>query len=208
MRYTDPTGLDYEDLTERQRKLIDDWAVRQNQSQNTSTDATTLYNSLDPSERATAEAVLNALENTTIIASGGSNSNALSMVGQIEVIAGKKEGKGGAEQFRLYVTLADGAFDTIKGAKNMHKVAGHGSEYPVSRQLNGGEPSFQFSMSEDGRKADIDVDYVTKRSFNPIDWAKHLSPSNSDVRVPGNFDAHNKRFGGIPLRRRYDPKSK
>lgn len=206
LRFVDPTGLNYEDLTERQRKLVDEWAGRQNKANNTSASAETTYNPLTESQRATAEAVLNALENTTIIAADGTQTNALSMIGQIDSIAGRQDGKGGAEQFRLYVTLAEGASATLKDAQNMYSVPGHGSEYPVSRQLRGGEPSFQFSMSADGRTADGDVAYVSKR--NPFTLFKHLSPSNSDVRAPGHFDAQNKRFGGTPLRRRYDPNSK
>jgi len=209
LRFVDPTGLNYEDLTDAQKKLINQWADRQNQANNTQIAAQEMYNALAESQRGTTEAVLNALENTTILSADGTQTNGLQLVQSVDMIAGRVDGEGGASQFRLYVTLTEGAGNTLSGATNLHGVPGHGEEFPISRQLNGGEPSFQISMSRDLRRADIDVDYESKNPLiNIFNGFKHLQPSNSDVRAGEHFDAHTRRFTRIPLRRRYDPKSR
>lgn len=60
LRYIDPTGEDYEDLSKKQRVLIDDWARRQNEANKTNVSAEGIYNALDQSQRATFEADANA----------------------------------------------------------------------------------------------------------------------------------------------------
>jgi hypothetical protein len=86
-------------------------------------------------------------------------------------------------------------------------VPGHPG-FEDSRQLNGGEPSIQFSIAKDGRHAEVDVDYESKNPVvNLFNGFKHLNPSNSDVRAGEHFDRHKQRFSKIPLKRRYDPNS-
>ncbi len=211
LRYIDPDGEDYKDLSENQRKLIDDWAMRQNEANKTDLSAKDIYNALSESQRSTYEGVTNALENTTIIGADGTKMNALDTIQRVNVIAGEIEGMGGADQFRLFVTLKEGAKEFIEGAKNFYSVPGHGDEYPDSRQLKGGEPSPQFSMSRKERKADIDVDYESKKVLtNLFTGFKHVRPPNSDVRASDHFEKHNKRFasqsGQKPLVKRYEPK--
>jgi RHS repeat-associated protein len=208
LRFIDEDGLNYVDLTEKQRKLIDEWARRNYKGDEEDFSAQEIYDALSESERATTESVLGALESTKIIGADGSTMTALDAIGSIEIIKGAKEGTSGTEQFRLTTSLQDGAADSILTAKNFHRVPGHPG-FPNSRQLDGGEPSIQFCISSDGRRADIDVDYESKSVVtNIFNGFKHLRPSNSDVRAAEHFDKHNQRFSEAPLKRQYDPKSK
>ena len=54
----------------------------------------------------------------------------------------------------------------------------------------------QVSVSEDGRRADIDVDYRSSKSPQAL-FNGHLTSSNSDVRAGDNHDRHNGRWGGL-----------
>ena len=54
----------------------------------------------------------------------------------------------------------------------------------------------QFSLSEDGRRADIDVDYRSSRSPRAL-FNGHLTSANSDVRVGENPRLHNGRWNGF-----------
>lgn len=204
---------DYGHLSTGQKKLIDDLNNRQNAANKTQLSPEKFYNDLQPSQKSTFESVTNALENTTIIGKNGSKTNALDTIESVDVILGEKPGsKDGKEQFRLLVTLKDGSSENVKTAKNFIGSPGHGSEYPHGRQLKGGEPSLQFAISKDGKKADIDVDYEVKtaegfaketlKTFNPIkpiiSLIEHFNPSNSDVRHSNHFEKHNERFASEP----------
>lgn len=211
LRYIDSTGEDYEDLTEKQRALIDDWARRQNEANKTDISAKDMYNALDQSQRATFEAVANALENTTIVGKDGTKMNGLDTIQSVNFINGEKSAsEDDPQRFRPIVNLKDGAHDFIMNAENTKSVPGH-KGFPDSRQIKGGEPSLQFSMTRDGRSADIDVDYESK---NPLVLvftlcSKHCTPENSDVRADRHFEKHNKKFGegpAGPLKRIYESK--
>ena len=56
----------------------------------------------------------------------------------------------------------------------------------------------QMSMSEDGLRADIDVDYRSSRSPQSL-FNGHLTASNSDVRAGDNPRLHNARWSGLVL---------
>ena len=60
----------------------------------------------------------------------------------------------------------------------------------------GGPPSLQFSLSEDHRRADIDVDYRTD-AFPWVVFNGHLDPENSDVRFGQHYELHLKRWRGL-----------
>ena len=67
----------------------------------------------------------------------------------------------------------------------------------LSFRQQGGAPSIQFSVTQTGYRADIDVDYrssaKTKALFNG-----HLTAGNSDVRAGNNYDTHNRRWNDLP----------
>ncbi|KAF0248219.1 MAG: Uncharacterized protein FD167_2377 [bacterium] len=190
---------DYGHLSTGQKKLVDDLANRQNAANKTQLSPSEVYNSLEPSQKSTFESITNALENTTIIGKDGTKTNALDTIERVDVILGENKGKDGTQQFRLLVSLKDGAGSNIRTAKNFGNVPGHGEEFKHGRQLSGGEPSIQISVSPDGKKADIDVDYESKNAVvNVFNGFKHLKASNSDVRHADHFEKHNKRFASEP----------
>jgi len=57
-------------------------------------------------------------------------------------------------------------------------------------------PSVQISVSNDGRRADIDVDYRSS-AFPEALLNGHLSSSNSDVRAGENYEGHTERWSGF-----------
>ncbi|MBI4852345.1 MAG: hypothetical protein HY819_11160 [Acidobacteria bacterium] len=200
---------DYGHLSTGQKRLVDDLTSRQNAANKTNLSPAEFYNKLEPSQKSTFESITNALENTTVISKDGKKTNALDTIETVDVILGEKQGStDGKEQFRLFVTLKDGAGNNIRTAKNFENVPGHGENYKHGRQLSGGEPSIQISVSPDGKKADIDVDYESKNPVtNLFNGFKHLKPSNSDVRHADHFEKHNKKFaseaGQQPLIKKY-----
>jgi hypothetical protein len=68
--------------------------------------------------------------------------------------------------------------------------------YPHSYRQIGKEPNMQFSLSEEGLRADIDVDYRSSRSPRAL-FNGHLTSANSDVRVGENPRLHNARWNGF-----------
>ena len=68
--------------------------------------------------------------------------------------------------------------------------------YPDSYRQTGKEPNLQMSLSEDGLRADIDVDYRSSRSPRSL-FNGHLTASNSDIRVGENPNLHSGRWGGL-----------
>jgi RHS repeat-associated protein len=204
--YIDPTGMDYEHLEGRQKKLVDEWAAAQNKANKTNINAEKMYNGLAESQRSTYEGVTHAMMNTAITdANGKSVGNALDLVGSLTTIAGGVEDGGAAggaksdQQFRVYfdsnITSADGkplagsaGFAASQNGFGLHEG------YPNSFRSNGGKvPSLQLSMSGDFRRGDGDVDYRQSGLIGVFNG--HLTSANSDVRVGNNYQNHIKRFG-------------
>ncbi len=67
--------------------------------------------------------------------------------------------------------------------------------YPYSYRQPG-LPSIQFSVSEEGDKADIDVDYRSSK-FPRAMFNGHLTSANSDVRAGDNPERHAGRWSGF-----------
>lgn len=68
--------------------------------------------------------------------------------------------------------------------------------YPESFRQIGTVPNMQFSVSEDGTEADIDVDYRSSRTPQAL-WNGHLTSADSDVRAGDNHDRHSSRWSGL-----------
>jgi hypothetical protein len=66
----------------------------------------------------------------------------------------------------------------------------------LNYRQEGGVPSIQFSVSRDGRHADIDVDYRAA-SFPAALFNGHLTAANSDVRAGDNHQRHQNRWAGF-----------
>jgi hypothetical protein len=152
------------------------------------------------SERTTYDAVTHALLNSPLTdVQGTSLGRAFDLVAGLERVAGQYYGRSGDQQFRLYVTLKPEAFDALKraveffpGKENSVYHVG----YPNDFRQAGRVPNMQFSVSEDGLKADIDVDYRSSRLPQAL-FNGHLSAANSDVRAGDNVDRHSGRWAGM-----------
>jgi hypothetical protein len=152
------------------------------------------------SERTTYDAVTHALLNSTLTdAQGRSLGRALDLVASLERVAGQYYGRSGDQQFRLYVTLKPDALDTLR--RSVEFFPGHENSvyhvgYPNDFRQAGKVPNMQFSVSEDGLQADIDVDYRSSRLPQAL-FNGHLSAANSDVRAGNNVERHNGRWAGM-----------
>ena len=124
---------------------------------------------------------------------------AFELISGIERIAGQYSGRGGDLQFRIYVSLEPDAENILERSTQFH--FGHENTvyhvgYPRSYRQEGNVPNMQFSVSEDGKRADIDVDYRSSKSPHAL-FNGHLTSSNSDVRAGDNYDKHNGRWTGL-----------
>ena len=193
-------GGKYADLTPRQIELFDDLLRRFNELTGEALDPETTYDLARLSKRTTYEAATHALANSTLTdANGESVGSALDLVEHLEAIQGKVESGRSDEQFRLYVRLVPGAVDRLERATeffrdNDNKRYHRG--YPLSFRQEGRVPSIQFSITRDGGRADIDVDYRAA-TFPAALFNGHLTAANSDVRAGDNIDVHSSRWEGF-----------
>lgn len=203
--YIDPDGLDWQDLSEEQRRVFQTYADNYNKQNKTTLTTEQVYNTLNESQMATFESVTYALEHTQLADKKGNNmGNALQLVAGVTEIAGEVKGESGDKQFRIYADLKEGAVDKFAQAKDFkyssnrkllgliqpyHK--GFPDSYRQTRKegVKGLEAGLQPSISEDGRRSDIDIDY----RFG----AAHLKAANSDVRAPGNYQKFIDRWPGL-----------
>ncbi len=152
------------------------------------------------SERTTFDAVTNALEQTELTdENGGDLGTALDLIVGVERIAGQYSGRGGDQQFRIYVGIKPETEDILQRSTQFH--VGHENTvyhvgYPRSYRQEGDVPNMQFSVSDDGLRADIDVDYRSSKSPQAL-FNGHLTSANSDVRGGDNYDRHSGRWVGL-----------
>src|SRR5262252_9422130 len=69
--------------------------------------------------------------------------------------------------------------------------------YPICFRGRNGTPSIQVSITKDGKRGDIDVDYRSSK-FPAALINGHLTASNSDVRAGNNDERHNQNWAGFP----------
>jgi hypothetical protein len=190
----------YDDLEDEQKALFDEYAKDYAVRRGREVTPEEYFNSLTISERTTFDAVTHALINSRLTdEQGNSLGSAVDLIAGIERIAGQYYGRAGDQQFRLYVYLAPGAKETLEKSREFHV----GNEntvyhvgYPMSFRQDGKEPTIQFSISEDGSRADIDVDYRSSKSPQAL-FNGHLTSANSDVRAGDNLKRHNGRWQGF-----------
>ena len=158
------------------------------------------FDSQTISERTTYDAVTHALMGSDLTDGDGNPlGTALDIVAGIERVAGQYYGRGGDQQFRLYVDLKPAAVETLErsveffdGKENTVYHVG----YPYSFRQEGDVPNMQVSVSEDGLRADVDVDYRSSKNPQAL-FNGHLTSANSDVRAGDNVDRHNGRWAGM-----------
>jgi hypothetical protein len=187
-------------LDERRKALLEGPARAYNETIGRSLTTGQWFDQLTLSERTTFEAVTHALMNSYLSDENGEElGTAFDLVKGIERIAGQYSGRGSDQQFRLYVDLKPDAEDILKRSTQFH--LGHENTvyhvgYPRSYRQEGDVPNIQFSISEDGLRGDIDVDYRSSKSPQSL-FNGHMTSSNSDVRAGDNHKKHNGRWVGL-----------
>jgi hypothetical protein len=188
----------YEELNPAQKQLIDEWYADYHRMTGDHTDPNE-YNEFSLSTRTTYEAVTHALVTTNLTdKSGKPMGTALELVAAIEAINGKVARARGDLQFRMYVLLKPNALQKLKDSSEFfrdHDNTVYHKGYPLNYRQDG-TPSIQFSMSKDGKHADIDVDYRSS-GFPQGLFNGHLTASNSDVRAGNNTQVHLQRWQGL-----------
>lgn len=194
-------GGAYAALDERRQQLVNNWVARFAKTTGQAVEPGPFYDDLlSLSTKTTFDAVTHALLTTRLTdPSGESLGDALALVERLESVRGEVTGARGDRQFRMYVRLKPGALDTLERSQQFRRGLDNSvyhKGYPINYRGQGGVPSVQFSVSRDGRRADIDVDYRSS-SFPVGLFNGHLTSSNSDVRAGNNYDRHLNRWTGF-----------
>jgi hypothetical protein len=193
-------GGTYDKLRPEQRKLVDDWFARYNQRTHKNLSPAAGYNAVPVSVRTTFEAVTHALATSPLINRRGDRTGtALDLVEGVETVRGRAPGTRGDLQFRMYVVLRSGAQQMLDASREFSRQRDNSVfhiGYPVNYRQQAGFPSIQISMTRDGRRADVDVDY-RRSGFPGALFNGHLTSANSDVRAGNNYRGHLKRWHGL-----------
>ena len=174
------------DLTAQQQALFTTYNDSYNKTRGSQYTPEEGFDRLTISEQTTFYGVTHALTHTPLTdANGASLGTALDRIESIERIAGQYAGRGGDAQFRLYVNLKPDTRDVLEKSREFfrdHENTVYHVGYPDSYRQTGKEPNLQMSLSEDGLRADIDVDYrLEPQSPEPV----QRSPHRVELRYPG-----------------------
>jgi len=193
-------GKSYATLRPVQRRLIDDYIRRYNQTTGKKIVAQKAYDDARMSVRTTFDAVTHALLTAKMTdEKGKSLGHAIDLVDAIDDVMGEEQKVGGDRQFRIYVYLKPNTFDILTRAREFKRERDNSvyhKGFPICFRLENGPPSIQISMSRDRHMADIDVDYRSS-TFPKALVNGHLTASNSDVRAGNNLDRHDGRWQGL-----------
>ena len=193
-------GGTYRGLEVEQRRLIDDWYGRLAQALQREVEPEVGYDNLPLSGRSTFEGVTHALMESVLTDESGTGlGTAFDLVERVDTVRGRIRGAGGDQQFRMYVALTTGARDILDESQQFSRKSDntiYHKGYPLNYRQGGGVPSIQFSISEDSRFADIDVDYRSSKFPDSL-FNGHLTASNSDVRAGDNHNRHVGRWEGF-----------
>jgi len=203
LRYIDPNGLYWEDLSDEQIRVFKAYAENYNKEHKTKLTPEEVYKTLNESQMATFESITYTLEHTQLTDSQGKPAgNALQLVQGVTEILGEVKGAGGDKQFRMYAELKPEAQKTLPQAKEFEKGSNSflgiqiyyrgfpiSFRQPRSEGKKGQEAGLQISTSKDIRRSDTDIDYRFGRA--------HFEPANSDVRAPGNYQKFIDRWPGF-----------
>ena len=193
-------GESYATLLPEQKRLLDDFVRRYNQTTGSKLDPEQAYDGARVSVRTTFDAVTHALLSTKLTnEKGQSRGPAIGLVEALDQVLGEEAGAGGDRQFRMYVYLKPNAVDILRSSREFF----HGRDntiyhkgFPINYRLKNGPPSIQFSITRDERMSDIDVDYRSS-TFPKALFDGHLTAGNSDVRAGGNLTTHDDRWEGL-----------
>jgi hypothetical protein len=190
----------YVDLQGRQKELFEAYTKDYNEETEKDLAPQEYFDSLPISYRTTYDAVTHALMNSKLTDEDGSSlGTALDLVQRVNRIAGQYYGRSGDEQFRIYAGLVPNAKETLDRSKEFFRDKEntvYHVGYPISFRQEGKVPNIQFSVSEDGSKSDIDVDYRSSKMPQAM-FNGHLTAANSDVRAGDNSVRHAGRWAGF-----------
>jgi hypothetical protein len=130
--------------------------------------------------------------------SGEPLGNALELVDVVEDVAGEVSGARGDQQFRIYAVMKPGVIEKLQDANEFFRDKNNSryhKGFPVCFRMPD-IPSIQVSLTRDGKRADIDVDYRSPKFPHAL-VNGHLRASNSDVRAGNNGERHNRRWSGL-----------
>jgi len=157
----------FEELEPRQQQLLEGYTAAFNERSGRNLTTQEYFDSMTVSERTTYDAVTHALMNSKLTAQAGNDlGNVLDLVEGVERVAGQYYGRGGDQQFRLYVLLVPNARETLEKSKEFFlgkENTVYHAGYPQSYRQEGKVPNIQVSVSGDGLKADVDVDYRSSK---------------------------------------------
>jgi hypothetical protein len=190
----------YPNLDPVQRALFDKYAEGYKARTGRTDSPRELFDRQSVSQQTTFDAVTHALMKSKLTAADGSDlGSALDLIDTIDRVAGQYAGGGSDQQFRIYVQLKDGTREVLEKSQQFfrdHENTVYHVGYPHSYRQTGKEPNIQFSLSADGKRADIDVDYRSSRAPRAM-FNGHLTAANSDVRVGRNPRLHDGRWSGF-----------
>ena len=193
-------GGAYEELTPQQKVLVDNLYRRFSEVTGRELKPEEAYGQARLSVRTTFEAVTHALGTSALSdQNGDSLGTALDLIEHLETVNGKVKSARGDQQFRMYVRLKAGAKEILDRSREFSRGGDntiYHKGYPLNYRQQGGIPSIQFSLSPEGDRADIDVDYRSSK-FPAALFNGHLSAANSDVRAGDNSDRHSGRWDGL-----------
>ena len=193
-------GRVYASLAPRQQELFATYTDRYNETRGSRYTPEEAFGRLTISEQTTFYGITHALLNTELTdANGASLGKAIDKVATVDHVAGQYAGKGGDEQFRLYVTLQPGTHEVLERSREFfrdHENTVYHMGFPHSFRQTGKSPTLQFSMSDDWLRADIDVDYRSDKAPQAL-FNGHLTAANSDVRAGQNPQLHGARWSGL-----------
>jgi hypothetical protein len=194
-------GGSFQELRPQQQQLVAEIVRRFNTSTGQSLTPEQTYNNARISVRSTFEAVTQALATTKLTSKSGKPSgNTLELVDVVEDVAGEFPGKRGDQQFRIYAVMKPDTIERLQDSNEFFRDndnSRYHKGFPVCFRMPN-VPSIQISLTRDGRRADIDVDYRSPK-FPQALVNGHLRASNSDVRIGNNGDRHNQRWNGLSL---------
>jgi hypothetical protein len=195
-----PVRNRYVELDADRQRIFDTYARTMNVKLGENMSPEQRFNAMSLSEQTTFDAITHALLHSALTDNAGQSlGNALDLVAGVDRIAGEQSGRSGDQQFRIYVTLRPKARDVLDRSREFvrgDENAVYHPGYPHSYRLGTGAPSAQFSITDDGLTADIDVDYRTSKMPKSL-FNGHLTSSNSDVRAGDNARRHERQWNGF-----------
>ncbi len=194
-------GGSYSTLRPQQTRLVDDWFTRLSAVIQRPIDPAEGYDNLPLSTRTTFNAVTHALLMTKLTDSAGVSlaESSIALVNKVDDVSGQIMGSKSDQQFRIYAQMKPGVLQLLIRSREFSRSADNAvyhKGYPLSFRSTGGTPSIQFSLTRDGLKGDIDVDYRSSK-FPVALLNGHLTASNSDIRAGTNDARHNQQWSGM-----------